>query len=381
MHCEPLVVCSSAAQVRRCAPVSFPASTVPAGAGQPWPASLLLGGAPGGKTPGTLPRGAPHVRRHPSPRWHGSPAGDAGWLTRAPAPLSRGTTQEHVPGDHAVLGGGGPRLRLIPGHTRGPGAGRRAVQGEAAAPRGCLLPRLQGGTARRGGCRLASWLRVPARAAHRNRSIRALRPAHALTGGADALSWVPHARGCCTLPRSAGNHLASHLITRQQAGPFELDPLALLLIALLTGLLAKGTRESALFNLGKHGRPAPRRPPCTSLWWLLMSPASSLFWAGRTPSPHRTLSLPRPAVVVCCNLSVIAFILLAGFPLAHPANLSPFLPFGATGMFSAARCARGTNNAAGTVAVAVTDSFSVLLCIVAGFRRWFYGIRCTRCPA
>lgn len=53
------------------------------------------------------------------------------------------------------------------------------------------------------------------------------------------------------------------------------------------------------------------------------------------------------AVIVCCNLSVIAFILTAGFPLAQLANLSPFLPFGATGMFSAARCRGGVGQEAG----------------------------------
>lgn len=41
-------------------------------------------------------------------------------------------------------------------------------------------------------------------------------------------------------------------------------------------------------------------------------------------------------MVVSCNLLVICFILLMGFPLADPANLEPFMPFGARGMFSAA---------------------------------------------
>lgn len=37
---------------------------------------------------------------------------------------------------------------------------------------------------------------------------------------------------------------------RISAGPLELDPAAAALILLLTAILAKGTRESSIFNMG-----------------------------------------------------------------------------------------------------------------------------------
>ncbi|KAL4420141.1 hypothetical protein ABPG77_010357 [Micractinium sp. CCAP 211/92] len=77
---------------------------------------------------------------------------------------------------------------------------------------------------------------------------------------------------------------------RISAGPLELDPAAAALILLLTAILAKGTRESSIFNM----------------------------------------------VVTALNIASILFILCAGFPKAHAANLSPFAPFGARGVFSAA---------------------------------------------
>ncbi|KAL4458687.1 hypothetical protein ABPG75_013552 [Micractinium tetrahymenae] len=77
---------------------------------------------------------------------------------------------------------------------------------------------------------------------------------------------------------------------RFSAGPLELDPAAALLILLLTAILAKGTRESSIFNM----------------------------------------------VVTALNIASILFILGAGFPKAQAANLSPFAPFGARGVFSAA---------------------------------------------
>ena len=53
-----------------------------------------------------------------------------------------------------------------------------------------------------------------------------------------------------------------------------------------------------------------------------------------TLTHHATL-LPRSGIC-CLNLASIAFVLLAGLPRAQPANLTPFLPFGTRGMFSAA---------------------------------------------
>jgi basic amino acid/polyamine antiporter, APA family len=67
-----------------------------------------------------------------------------------------------------------------------------------------------------------------------------------------------------------------------EAGPLRLDPLALGLIALLTAVLAKGTRESSTFNI----------------------------------------------TVCSINLSCIAFVLVLGLPLGRVANLTPFSPFG-----------------------------------------------------
>lgn len=49
----------------------------------------------------------------------------------------------------------------------------------------------------------------------------------------------------------------------------------------------------------------------------------------------RTL-LGAPAVVTALNIASILFILCAGFPKANAANLSPFAPFGARGVLSAA---------------------------------------------
>eukprot|EP00887_Chlorella_sp_A99_P006516 scaffold3.g6516.t1 len=77
---------------------------------------------------------------------------------------------------------------------------------------------------------------------------------------------------------------------RIQLGPLEIDFTALFLIAMLTAILSKGTKESARFN----------------------------------------------QVVVSCNVGVILFVLAVGLPLASTENLHPFMPFGARGMFSAA---------------------------------------------
>ena len=44
----------------------------------------------------------------------------------------------------------------------------------------------------------------------------------------------------------------------------------------------------------------------------------------------------RPAGVSITNICCILFILAAGFPRASTHNLSPFLPYGVHGMFSAA---------------------------------------------
>ncbi|EFN50706.1 hypothetical protein CHLNCDRAFT_7483, partial [Chlorella variabilis] len=79
---------------------------------------------------------------------------------------------------------------------------------------------------------------------------------------------------------------------RVSVGPVQLDPAAVLLIALLTAILIKGTRESSLFNI----------------------------------------------VVSALNLASIMFVLCAGFPKAQPSNLYDhgFAPYGATGVLSGA---------------------------------------------
>lgn len=73
-------------------------------------------------------------------------------------------------------------------------------------------------------------------------------------------------------------------------GPWiELDLLAAGLIAALTAVLSRGTKQSAIFNI----------------------------------------------VVCSINLSCILFILCAGLPKAEPANLTPFFPYGIRGTFAA----------------------------------------------
>lgn len=74
------------------------------------------------------------------------------------------------------------------------------------------------------------------------------------------------------------------------AGPVDLDFLALGLVAALTGVLAYGTKQSARFNIGVTG----------------------------------------------LNLAVIVFVVCAGMPYAIGENFIPFAPFGARGVFSAA---------------------------------------------
>ena len=61
--------------------------------------------------------------------------------------------------------------------------------------------------------------------------------------------------------------------------------------------------------------------------------ASKLQWRA---SRQRIVSPPMRAVVTGMNLIAIAYVLLAGAPLGSAANLSPFAPFGARGVFAGA---------------------------------------------
>ena len=104
-----------------------------------------------------------------------------------------------------------------------------------------------------------------------------------------------------------------------KAGPLELDPLATGLIALMSLLLAKGTKESSMFNIGE---------------WRGGCSCSSL--AAHSPCPPPPPFLVVVAVVSGLNIASIVFVLVVGFPRADPANLSPFAPYGARGTFNAA---------------------------------------------
>jgi len=73
-------------------------------------------------------------------------------------------------------------------------------------------------------------------------------------------------------------------------GPIQLDIAAATLIAVLTLVLSRGVKESSTLNI----------------------------------------------FVCSINLASIAFVLLAGLPRSDVDNLSPFMPFGTRGMFSAA---------------------------------------------
>ena len=128
---------------------------------------------------------------------------------------------------------------------------------------------------------------------------------------------------------------------RLAVGPIQFDPAAALLILLLTALLIKGTRESSMFNMGA---------PATSSWvWKYPAKQPCLHPSKPADSlpdfTHPTLAclpagLPSPpaccAVVSALNVASILLVLCAGFPQAQPANLAPFAPYGAQGVFSAA---------------------------------------------
>lgn len=73
-------------------------------------------------------------------------------------------------------------------------------------------------------------------------------------------------------------------------GALQCDPLAVILICLLTAVLATGTRESSTFNIA----------------------------------------------VCSCNLACITFVLLVGLPLGDTRNLTPFFPYGIQGTFAGA---------------------------------------------
>lgn len=62
-----------------------------------------------------------------------------------------------------------------------------------------------------------------------------------------------------------------------------------------------------------------------------------------SPAASRPFSAPlsssasaRPAVVSALNVASIVFVLCAGFPQAETANLAPFSPYGAEGVFKGA---------------------------------------------
>jgi APA family basic amino acid/polyamine antiporter len=102
---------------------------------------------------------------------------------------------------------------------------------------------------------------------------------------------------CAAVARGCASYLATMLglapdALRLSLGPLELDPAAVVLVAALTAILVKGTRESSLFNMA----------------------------------------------VSALNIASILFVLCAGFPQAHPANLTDdgFAPYGVRGVFAGA---------------------------------------------
>ena len=87
---------------------------------------------------------------------------------------------------------------------------------------------------------------------------------------------------------TAGDHPAQEALTIP-LGPVTLDPIAFILILVLTIILSIGIRESARFNMA----------------------------------------------VCLVNMSCIIFVICSGIPLINFSNLDPFLPFGVKGVFSA----------------------------------------------
>lgn len=79
---------------------------------------------------------------------------------------------------------------------------------------------------------------------------------------------------------------------RVSVGPVQLDPAAVLLIALLTAILIKGTRESSLFNIGAG---AGRR-----LWRWLAPLLAPLHSPGASLPASETCRAHRHAWPSCC---------------------------------------------------------------------------------